>query len=86
MTIDMILAIMYYGKTTHPDFIKPVEVEDILETTSQLYPSYNFTLKDLREALEYDFDMNVTTKHIFVGGDDASNYQDVIDMLTDASF
>lgn len=30
MTIDMILAIMYYGKTTHPDFIKPVEVEDVL--------------------------------------------------------
>lgn len=86
MTTDMILAIMYYGKTTKPNFKDPVEVEDVLKIASQLYPKYNFQLKDLRDPLEYNFDVNVTTQHIFVGGDEPANYQDVIDMLTDIAF
>lgn len=86
MTTDMILAIMYYGKTTKPNFKDPVEVEDILKIAYQLYPKYDFKLKDLQEALEYDFDINVTAQHIFVGGDEPANYQDVIDMVSDIAF
>lgn len=86
MTTDMILAIMYYGKTTHTNFKDPLEVEDVLEIGYQLYPNYDFKLKDLQEALECNFDINVTTQHIFAGSDEPANYQDVIDMVSDITF
>lgn len=85
MTKDMVLAIMYYGKTTHSNYVEPVNVEDVLEIAYQLYPDYEFTLQHLRNALEYDFDINVTAQHIFVGGE-LANFQDVIDAVADITF
>lgn len=85
MSIDKLLATMYYAKTTAPAG-QPIKVADALAIANHLYPESGFTIKDLREALEYDYDINVTEEHIFVGGDEPSEYQDVIEMVTDINY